>query len=90
MKSTGLPVRNAPGNDPGDVDGGVLLLAPHHVEAQPLLGFRQLNNSLIKIELFNMDFSSFSYIKANTENLVTIRLKTGFPASLRIGPTTHP
>ena len=39
-----MPVRHAAGDDPADVDGGVLLLAAHHVEAEALLCFWQLNN----------------------------------------------
>ena len=39
-----VPVRHAAGDDPADVDGRVLLLAAHHVEAKALLSFGQLNN----------------------------------------------
>ena len=43
-----VPVRHAPGDDPGDVDGRVLLLAAHHVEAQPLLRLGKLDNPVQK------------------------------------------
>ena len=39
-----LPVRDAPGNDSGDVDGRILLLAAHHVKPEPLLRLGQLNH----------------------------------------------
>ena len=46
-----VPVRHAPGDDPGDVDGRVLLLAAHHVEAQPLLCLGQLHHSGVSVTL---------------------------------------
>ena len=38
-----MTVSHASRDDAGDVDGGVLLLATHHVEAQPLLCLGQLH-----------------------------------------------
>ena len=46
-----VPVCHAPGDDPGDVDGRVLLLAAHHVEAQPLLCLGQLHHSGVSVTL---------------------------------------
>ena len=46
-----VPVRHAPGDDPGDVDGRVLLLAAHHIEAQPLLGLGQLHHPGVGVTL---------------------------------------
>ena len=39
-----VPVRHAPGDDPADVDGRVLLLPAHHVEPEPLLCLGQLHH----------------------------------------------
>lgn len=38
-----VAVSHTPGNDTGDIDGRVLLLAPHDVEAQALLRLGQLH-----------------------------------------------
>ena len=46
-----VPVRHAPGDDPGDVDGRVLLLAAHHIEAQSLLGLGQLHHAWVGVTL---------------------------------------
>ena len=46
-----LAVRHPPGDDPGDVDGGVLLLAPHDVEAQALLRLGQLHHPRVGVAL---------------------------------------
>ena len=46
-----VPVRHAPGDDPGDVDGRVLLLAAHHVEAQALLRLGQLHHPGVGVTL---------------------------------------
>ena len=44
-----VPVRHAPGDDPADVDGGVLLLAPHHIEPEPLLCLGQLHHPRVGV-----------------------------------------
>lgn len=44
-----VPLGHAAGDDAGDVDGGVLLLAAHHVEAQPFLRLGQLHHSRVGV-----------------------------------------
>jgi hypothetical protein len=44
MKGVKVPVSYTPWDNPGDVDGGVLLLSAHHVEAESLLCLGQLNH----------------------------------------------
>jgi hypothetical protein len=44
MHGVKVPVSDTPWDNPGDVDGGVLLLPAHHVEAESLLCLGQLNN----------------------------------------------
>ena len=46
-----VPVSHAPRYDPGDVDRRVLLLAAHHVEAQPLLRLGQLHHPGVGVAL---------------------------------------
>ena len=46
-----VPVRHAPGDDPGDVDGRVLLLAAHHIKAEPLLSLGQLHHPGVGVTL---------------------------------------
>lgn len=46
-----MPLSHAPGDDARDVDGRVLLLAAHHVEAQPLLRFGELHDSRVRVTL---------------------------------------
>ena len=53
-----VPVRHAPGDDPGDVDGRVLLLAAHHIEAQPLLGLGQLHHAGVGVTLGSREGSN--------------------------------
>jgi hypothetical protein len=44
MEGVKVPVSDTPWDNPGDVDGGVLLLPAHHVEAQSFLCLGQLNH----------------------------------------------
>jgi hypothetical protein len=44
MEGVKVPVSDTPGDYPRDVDGGVLLLPAHHVEAESLLCLGQLNH----------------------------------------------
>ena len=46
-----VSVRHAARDDPGDVDGRVLLLPAHHVEAEPLLGLGQLHHPGVGVAL---------------------------------------
>lgn len=46
-----MPLSQAPWDDAGDIDGRVLLLAAHHVEAQPLLRLGQLYHSGVRVTL---------------------------------------
>ena len=46
---TSMPVRHAPGDDPGDVDGRVLLLPSHHIEAKSLFSLGQLHHSRVSM-----------------------------------------
>ena len=53
-----VPVRHPAGDDPGDVDGGVLLLPAHHVEAEPLLGLGQLHHPGVGVALGSCEGSN--------------------------------
>jgi hypothetical protein len=44
MEGVKVPVSDTPWDNPRDVDGGVLLLTAHHVEAESLLCLGQLNH----------------------------------------------
>lgn len=44
-----VPLGHAPRDDAGDVDGRVLLLAAHHVEAQAFLRLRQLHDPRVGV-----------------------------------------
>lgn len=44
-----VPLGHAPGDDAGNVDGRVLLLAAHHVEAQALLRLGQLHHPWVGV-----------------------------------------
>ena len=46
-----VPVRHAARDDPGDVDGRVLLLPAHHVEPESLLGLGQLHHPGVGVAL---------------------------------------
>ena len=53
-----VPVRHPTRDDPGDVDGGVLLLPAHHVEAEPLLGLGQLHHPGVGVALGSCEGSN--------------------------------
>lgn len=44
-----MPLGHASGDDAGDVNGRVLLLAAHHVEAQPFLRLRELHHPRVGV-----------------------------------------
>lgn len=44
-----VPLGHTTGDDAGDVDGRVLLLAAHHVESQTLLRLRELHHPRVRV-----------------------------------------